>query len=118
MSGPNAGRASVRSMEEEEVCDRNGIVAATANALQQNGVAVDRHRRIAGKRRNRNMGVEIQGRYVGIAATRTVGREVDQVLTGEGTVAVGVKVGDHVMTEAVSEEESIAVASTRHPVVV
>src|SRR5262245_55518323 len=107
----------VRSMEQEEVRDGDGIVAVTANALHQDGVAVDRHGRIAGRRQNRNMGVEIQGRYVRISPTLTVRCEVDQVLIAEGTVAVGVKVRDDVVTEAVRADKGITVTSTRQSVV-
>ena len=60
---------------------------------------------------------EIGGRYVGIGAKRVVGRQVKQILVGERTVAVGVEVGDDVIAEARREDEGIAVASARHPVV-
>src|SRR5262245_57959419 len=119
MGGLNLGRPSVRSMEQEEVCDGDGIVARTADTLQHNGVAVDCHRRIAGSRCNPNVGAEIQGRYDRrIEPARTVRREVDQILIGEGTGAVGVEVRDHVMAEAVSEDEGIAATAARQSVVI
>ena len=115
-AAPRRGRPlSWWSDVQREVRDGDDVVASPADALQQDGVAIDRHGRIAASGRDHNVAVEIESRDAGVAARGIVGREVEQVLIGERAV----RWQKSVMTLLPSRwtELSVAVASTCHHVV-